>query len=360
MALHVLQGHADPSQLRLVRRMSKRRLTYSAARMLFSLFALCWLLCPTPAHSQDSGDQGTLNRGDRAEIAVAVRNQSGELLVTPASVKLYKNGAPIDQSSTSRGRAFFIPRSLGEFTISVDAAGYKSAEKDVSLTIPIRVELDIYLQAESSSNVTVGVPGKPLLAPKAKEALVKGLQALADNKLDEAQKHVSEALKLAPSNPEVLYVQGVLYMRRNNWGKAQTVLETANQLDPDQPRVLAALGMSLCNQNKFEDAIPVLEKAMKLDPSAGWEAPWALAKAYYHRGQYDQALTMAQQAHTASHASAQQVELLLAQCLTAVDRYEDSAQILRDLVKSSPGTSDAITAQHWLDRLAADGKIRQK
>jgi cytochrome c-type biogenesis protein CcmH/NrfG len=338
--------------------MRKSPLTYFAARMLFLLF-VCWL-CPVSAHSQDSGDRGTLNRGDRAEIAVAVRDASGQLLVTPASVSLYKNGAAIDQSSTSRGRAFFVPRSLGEFTVAVEAAGYKSAQKDVSLSMPILAEVDIYLQPESSSSVTVGVPGKPLLAPKAKEALVKGLQALAENKLDEAQKHVSEALKLAPGNPEVLYVQGVVYMRRSNWAKAQSVLETANQLEADQPRVLAALGMSLCNQNKYDEAIPTLEKAIKLDPSASWESQWALARAYYHGGQYDQALLLAQQAHNSSHAPNQQVELLLAQCLTAVDRYEDSARVLRDLVNINPGSPDAATARRWLDRLAGDGKIRQQ
>jgi hypothetical protein len=351
-------GYAERVTLCYVRVMRKSPLTYFAARMLFLLF-VCWL-CPVSAHSQDSGDRGTLNRGDRAEIAVAVRDASGQLLVTPASVSLYKNGAAIDQSSTSRGRAFFVPRSLGEFTVAVEAAGYKSAQKEVSLSMPILAEVDIYLQPESSSNVTVGVPGKPLLAPKAKEALVKGLQALAENKLDEAQKHVSEALKLAPGNPEVLYVQGVVYMRRSNWAKAQSVLETANQLEADQPRVLAALGMSLSNQNKYDEAIPTLEKAIKLDPSASWESQWALAMAYYHGGQYDKALLLAQQAHNSSHAPNQQVELLLAQCLTAVDRYEDSARVLRDLVNINPGSPDAATARRWLDRLAGDGKIRQQ
>jgi Tfp pilus assembly protein PilF len=327
------------------------------SQILLSLFLACWL-CPIPAHSQDTGDQGTMSRGDRAEIAITVRDGSGQLIAAPVTVKLYKNGAQIDQSSTSRGRAFFIPRSLGEFTVSVEAAGFKSTQKDVSVPIPTQAEVDIYLQPESSSNVTVGVPGKPVLAPKAKEAVVKGLQALSDNKLDEAQKHINEALKLAPGNPEVLYVQGVLYMRRSNWPKAQSVLETANQIDPNQARVLAALGMSLCNQDKYQEAVPMLEQALQLEPSTGWETQWALARAYYHRGQYDRALPLAQQAHTTSHGSAQ-VELLLAQCLTAVGHYQDSAQVLRALLQNSPGTPEAATARHWLDRLAADGKIQR-
>jgi tetratricopeptide (TPR) repeat protein len=315
-------------------------------------------LRPALAYAQDSSDQGTMNRGDRAEIAIAVRDGAGQLIVAPANVKLFRNGAEIDQASTSRGRAFFIPRSLGDFSVSVEATGYKSAQKDVSLTIPIRAEVDVYLQQESDSNLSIGVPGKPVLAPKAKEALVKGLQAMNENKLDEAQKQISKAMKLAPGDPEVLYVQGVLYMRQSDWTKAQGVLATANQVDPNQARVLAALGMALCNQNKYEEAIPPLQQSMQLESSAGWETHWALARAYYYRGRYDQALVLAQQAHTGSHGSAQ-VELLLAQCLTAMERYEDSAQVLRDLLKNSPGTTDAATARRWLDRLAADRKIHE-
>jgi len=317
------------------------------------------LCCPLPALCQGSGDQGTLSRGDRAEIAVAVRDSSGQLITVSATIKLYKNGSPIDQSSTSRGRAFFVPRTLGDFSIMVEAAGYKSAQKDVSLSIPVKTEVDIYLQQDSVSNVSVGIPGKPLLAPKAKEALVKGLHALAENKLDDAQKHVSEATKLAPGHPEVLYVQGMLYMKRSSWAQAQTVLEKSAQLEPDQARVLAALGMALCNQKKYEAAIPVLEKSLQLEPVASWESQWALAKSYYFQQQYPQALKMAEQARAASHGSAPQTELLLAQCLTAVGRYEDSARLLHEFLKNNTGTPDAATAQRWLDGLAANGKIHQ-
>jgi tetratricopeptide (TPR) repeat protein len=301
-----------------------------------------------------------MSRGDRAEIAITVRDSSGELISAPASVKLYKNGMPSDQASTSRGRAFFIPRGLGEFTVIVEAAGYKSAQKDVSLAIPIKAEVDIYLERDLASNETTGVPGKPILAPKAKEALDKALQAIREDKLDDAQKHMDEAMKLAPANPEILYAQGVLFMRRSDWAKAQTVLEKSNQIDANRPRVLSALGMALCNQKKYEQAIPLLEKSLQLEPTAGWETEWALAKAHYYREQYEQALKMAQQARADSHGATPQVELLLAQCLTAVGRYEDSAQVLREFLKSNANGPDAATARRWLDGLAANGKIHQE
>jgi tetratricopeptide (TPR) repeat protein len=300
-----------------------------------------------------------MSRGDRAEIAISLRDSSGQIISAPATIKLYKNGVPSDQSSTSHGRAFFIPRSLGEYTITVEAAGYKNAQKDVSLAIPIKAEVDIYLQRDVASNESGGVPGRPLLAPKAKEALEKGSQAIREDKLDDAQKYLSEAMKLAPGNPEVLYVQGVLYLRQRDWAHAQTVLEKSAQIELNQPRVLAALGMALCNQKKYEAAIPPLEKSLQLDPVAGWETELALAKAYYYHEQYEQALKMVQQAQIESHGASPQVDLLLAQCLTAAGRFEDAAGVLRKVLKNNADSPEAVTARHWLESLTADGKIRQ-
>jgi len=295
-------------------------------------------------------------RGSRAEISVTVRDKSRQVITAPAVVKLYKNGALEDQRSTSQGRAFFIPRGLGDFTVTVEAAGYKAAQKEVSIAVAIQYQEDVYLERDATSSEA---PGGAVLAPKAKEALDKGTQALKEGKLEDAQKYIGEAMKLAPGNPDVLYLQGMLYMRQGNWEQAQTTLEKASRMDPNQPRTLAALGMNLVNQKKFAEAIPLLEKSIQLQPASGWETEWALAKAYYYHEQYEQALKMANQAHVESHGSSAQAELLLAQCLTVMGRYEDSAQVLREFLKNNTEGPDAKTARHWLERLTADGKIRQ-
>ena len=322
------------------------------------LTLVCLLLCSLPARCQDSADQGTMSRGDRAEIAVTLRDNSGGIITSPATIKLSRNGIPVDQSSTSHGRAFFILGTLGDYTVTVEAAGYKNGQKDVSLSIAVKEDVQIVLQRDLASNETAGVPGKPLLAPKAKEVLDKGSQAMREDKLADAQKYLSEAMKLAPGNPDVLYIQGVLYLRKRDWGQAETVLAKSSELEPNQPRVLSALGMALCNQKKYEVAIPKLEKSLQLDPTEGWETEWALAKSYYYREQYDQALKMVQQAQTDSHGAAPQVELLLAQCLTAAQRFEEAAGVLRAVLKNSAASPEAGTARQWLERLAADGKIR--
>ncbi len=295
-------------------------------------------------------------RGDRAEISVTVRDSSGEPISAPASVKLYHDGILVEQKAASHGRAFFVPRTLGNFGVIAEATGYKAGQKDLSLNVAVKTEVDVYVQ--SSTNDTSGVPGKPLLAPKAKEAFDKGLQAINANKLDEAEKYVGEAMKLAPGHPDVLFLQGVLYLNRRNWTQAQSALEKATQFDPGNARAFAALGMALTNQRKYEEAIPPLEKSLRLD-AGGWETQWTLAKAYYYHQQYDQALKTSQQALAESNGKAPEIELLVAQSLTAVGRYEDSAKTLREFLKNHGDRPEAATARRWLDGLANSGKIRR-
>jgi Tfp pilus assembly protein PilF len=312
-------------------------------------------LCPSLIRAQDSGDQGIVARGDWAEIAVTIVDSSGRTILTSANVKLYKEGMPIAQSSASNGRVFFSPHGRGDFSILVEASGYKNAQRDLTVSTGGKVEIDIVLQSVSGESTEP--PGKPVLAPKARDAVVKALKALGDGKLEEAQKSMSEAMKLAPGHPEVLYVQGMVYLKQGKWAEAQTVLEKSAQLDGNQARVLSALGMTLCNQQKYQEAIPPLEKSLQLEPAGNLETDWSLARSYYHVGQYEQALKMTEQARAASHDSPPQLELLLAQCLTAVGRYEDSAQVLRQYLERNPNGPEAATARHWLNSLAANGKI---
>jgi Tfp pilus assembly protein PilF len=296
--------------------------------------------------------------GSGAVITVTVHDASGEPISTAATVRLFRDGSnPSGLAETLRGSAVFVVTNIGEFDIVVSAPGYNEAHKAVSVLVNGREQVDIYLRPTGGGDATK-VPGKPVLAPKAKEAVDKGLGALSAGRIGEAEKFVGEAMKLAPQHPDVLYVQGVLSLKEKNWARAEAALEKATQLDPTHARAFAALGMALCDQGKYEAAIAPLEKSLQLDAAGAWETRWALAKAYYQRQQYDQALQLSQEALGESKGKAPEVSLLVAQSLTAVGRYEDAAALLRDFLKEHGDRREAATARRWLDGLAANGKIR--
>jgi cytochrome c-type biogenesis protein CcmH/NrfG len=336
-------------------RANQRVLPRIVAFLLTILF--CSFLFSVVAWCQPNAGVG--NRGRHAEIDVTVRDSSGEILSVPANVKLYVNGTPCDEGLTSNGRISFAPDDAGKFTVVVEAAGYKPGQNDVKIPEPDKVQVEIILQRETSSSSAPGAAENWILAPKAKAALDKGMQALRDDKLVEAEKALDQSMKLAPNNPHVLYVQGVLELKKHEWTKAQSVLEKAAQMEPNSARALAALGMALCNQKKYAEAIPPLERSLGLDPSGGWETHWSLAESYYHSQRFDEALKVSQQAEAESNGRVPQVDLLVARALTAVGRYEDSANVLREIVKNHSDGPEAVTARRFLERLTTDEKIRR-
>jgi tetratricopeptide (TPR) repeat protein len=321
--------------------------------------ATCALSAAVPALGQDSSAEMNLYRGDRAEIAVTVRDTSGQEISSPATVRIYRSGVPTDEGSTRKGRAFFILNGLGEYTVAVAASGYESAQKDISIPVALKTEVEFSLKRLANANETAGIPGRPVLAPKAKEALDKGLEALGAGKMNDAETYAAEAMKLAPGHPDVLYFQGVLDLRGGNFAGAQEVLEKATQVDPSDARAFAALGMALTDQRKYEAAIPALEKAQELNAGMDWEGYWSLAQAYYQREKYPEAVKASQQAWAKSNGKAPEIELLVAQSLTAVGKYDEAAQALRDFLKNHGDRPEAAKARRWLDRLVADGKVKK-
>jgi Flp pilus assembly protein TadD len=326
------------------------------ANRLLALLALCVPVQASARAQATVSDEGTV-RGNRAEVSVTLRDRGGDIVTAPGIVKIYRSGALIGQTPTSKGRASFIVNT-GDYTIAAEATGYKPSQKEISLTVAVSSVEEIFLTRDANAADTSGVPGKPILAPKAKESFDKALKALNDNKLDQAEKYLDEAAKLAPNHPDVLYLQGVVYLRKGNFAKAQAALETASQIDPNNAKTLSALGMAYVDQGKYEAAIPLLEHSLQLEASA-WDAHWTLAKAYYHQQNYDGALKESQDALNGSHGSAPDIELLLAQSLTAVGRYDEAAQALRAFLKNHAKDPSADKARRWLDRLTADGKIKQ-
>lgn len=331
----------------------------SIVRFLF-LTGIYALTFASAGHCQDRATDDASFRGSRAAVSVTLKDSSGSVVEVPATVRIFHSGIMGGQLTTSKGRAYFVLAGLGDFTITVEASGYKPAQKEITLMVAIPDEEEIFLQRDSSSNLVLsGAAVRPLLAPKAKEALDKGMQAIRDDKLDKAEKYLGTAASLAPNHPDVLYAQGVLFLKRRQWTKAQEILEKATQIDPTHARAFSALGMTFVNSGNYDQAIAPLQQSLQLDPKA-WETHWALAKAFYHHEQYEEAVKESQDALKASQSAVPEVQLLLAQSLVAVGKYEEAAQTLRDFVKNHPNDSGATTARRWLEKLAADGKISNR
>jgi outer membrane protein assembly factor BamD (BamD/ComL family) len=326
--------------------------------VVLALVFMASLAAPRLTLAQDSSAETNMFRGDRPEISVTVRDSGGAEIASPATVRVYRSGVPTDTGTTRKGRVFFMLPSTGDYSVQVSATGYESSQKDIAIPVALKAEVEFNLKRKAESNETSGVPAGPVLAPKAKEAFEKGLQALGAGKIKDAQKYSGEAMGLAPGHPDVLYLQGVVDLNLRNFADAEDVLQKATQIDPTHARAQAALGMALSDQAKYEEAIPALEKSLELDAgNPNWETQYTLAQAYYKLEKYPEAAKTSRAALATSNGKAPDIELLLAQSLVATGKYDEAAQALRDYVKNHGDRPDAAKAKRWLDRLVADGKV---
>ena len=215
-------------------RVAARRLgSKPVVRMVLACGAMAMWAAADMVSQDRASDMGGI-RGDHAELSITIKENSSQLIGPLVTVKVYRRGTLSGQMTTSKGRTVFILNELGDYVITADAIGYRSAQKDISVPVAVAAEEEIVLQRDSTE--ALGRDARPLLAPKAKQATDKALQALKVNKLDQAEKFLDEAAKLAPNHPDVLYLQGVVSLQRNQPEKIKlAVLPFGNlNADPEQ------------------------------------------------------------------------------------------------------------------------------
>jgi tetratricopeptide (TPR) repeat protein len=273
------------------------------------------------------------------------------------------DGTPLGQIVASNGgQATFLNVQLGDYRVEVEASGYAKTSGEAQLPFLGEARVDIYLRPEPATDSTFALPlpsgSATVLAPKAKKEMDTGLESLQTGNLKEAQRHLEKASQLAPTNADVLYLLGTLYVQMKDLPRAEGVLERATGLDAEHARAHAALGIVLTNENKFDAAVAPLEKALDLNKQS-WEARWALSRCNYHLRNFQAALENSRSALHDSSGKAPEIALVVAASLTAMGSYEESASLLREFLQQHADRPEAARARNWLEELRQRGKIKQ-
>src|SRR2546426_1988666 len=129
----------------------------------------------------------------------------------------------------------------------------------------------IALKRESSSSTVSAPQGPPALSPKLQKELGKATAALQANRLEEAQRHLDEAYRLAPGNPEVNYIRGLLADRQGKLAAAQASWEKTLSLDPKHGLTLQALATIMARKGDYPAAKGYLDRALQVDANS-WRA----------------------------------------------------------------------------------------
>ena len=116
----------------------------------------------------------------------------------------------------------------------------------------------------------------------------KSLEAMNKNHLEDSRKHLNKAAAIAPQNPDVQYLLGMVEYRQNNLDAARLKFEAVVSHYPAHERALIALGELELKSNQFAEAEQTLQKALVVN-RAEWRTHLLLANAYAGQAAYDKA-----------------------------------------------------------------------
>jgi len=217
-----------------------------------SVLLLSMLLCavstqaqgqryPDRFHPPISGSSPTSPGG--ASITVCVVDEAGFPLDKQATVKLRDEASQRVAWGSTNGRAEaeFANLAAGEYEIEASAPGFDVVRQE------FRAESNheayrvlISLPRDIPGAVSEVRPGQ-ILAPKARKEVEKGIAAVKQGKLTDAEKQLEAAYKLAPTNADVNYLLGVVFERQTKLADAETYLKRAVSLDPRRADALTEL-----------------------------------------------------------------------------------------------------------------------
>ncbi|PYU49982.1 MAG: hypothetical protein DMG48_15320 [Acidobacteria bacterium] len=286
-------------------------------------------------------------------LIVTVRDEGGATFSGLATVTLQHLDSPVFSTGTTMGgQTIFDGLGPGEYTIVVSAPGYLTATERVNLTHGSESEQAyIALKRDSSSSIVAAPQGPPALSPKLQKELGKAVGALQANRLEEAQKHADEAYRLAPGNPEVNYIRGLLADRQGKVAAAQSSWEKTLSLDPRHGLTLQALATIMARKGDYAAAKGYLERALQVDANS-WRSHELMAVVCFRQSNFAEAVSHAERSLELGKNLANGARLPLAESLIQQNQTAPAMEVLRAFLDGRPAKEQAAIANNLIQKLS--------
>ena len=296
-------------------------------------------------------------------LLVSVRESTGMPLQNGALVRLSSVAGSLHLTSATQesGTATFPDVKAGDYEIEVSAPQYKTAIEHASITgSGTNYTVYVYMQPESDVTIATGVRTGPIMTPRLQSEVDKGLTKMRHSEYDAARAHFEKAAKMAPANPDIQYLLGMLEYKQQHVEAARAKFEAALSIFPTHERSLVALGELQVRSGQSELAAQTLEKAYQVN-GADWRVHLLLAHAYTAAKEYQKAERHAIRAVEFGKEHAAPARLLLGQILAAQSKDEQARKALESVIQyfpSDPVADEAKTELKKLNNLAVLGAER--
>jgi len=243
---------------------------------------------------------------------------------------------------------------FGDFDIEVSAVGYVTQHKDLQVTATIdKLNIDVVLQKDPTAIDLKLADGS--LPPNARRDAARALFLLKSSNFKEAQKKLERVYAVAPTNAQVNFLLGFLYIQLKDQDKAEAFLDRSATLDPRRVQTWTLLGRVQLTKEHYEQARKSLERAVEAD-STYWMAHNLLADAYLKLKDYEKARQQAQLAFDQGKGEASAALLPLGEALANLGRDEEALHALQNFIQANPSDPTVPQVKEFIAKVETRDK----
>lgn len=299
-----------------------------------------------------------MNTGVYRSLSVKVLSDTKTKLDRQAVVKLYdkKRNQTVWETTTGDSDVVFQDLDFGDYDIEVSAVGYVTQHKELHITAAIdKLNEDVILQKDPTAiDLKLADEGLP---PNARRDASRALFLLKSSNFKEAQKKLEKVYAVAPTNAQVNFLLGFLYIQLKDQDKAEAFLDRSSNLDPRRVQTWTLLGRVQLTKEHYEQARKSLERAVEVD-STYWMAHNLLADAYLKLKEYEKARQQAQLAFDQGKGEASAALLPLGQALANLGRDEEALHALHNFIQANPNDPTVPQVNEFIAKVETRDKTR--
>ena len=296
----------------------------------------------------------------QSNVLLTVLNETKARLDRQAVIKLHDQNRDVTvwQTTTTDSESVFRELNYGDYDLEVSALGFLTTHMllGVAPTLDvIRVQV-VMLKDPTAIELTASEDAIP---PRERKNAKRTIYELNSGHLDEAEKRLQKLYKLAPSNAQVNFLYGYLFLQRKDLEKSETYLMRSAASDPRRIQTFILLGRVQLQRQHYEDARKTLERAVNVEPQ-NWIAHNLLADTYLRQGQYGKAQEQAQLAIDQGKDATSVAQLVLGQALVNMGRDVDGIIALRSFIEHNPQNPVVAQVQKLVKQVENSGFENQQ
>ena len=191
---------------------------------------------------------------------------------------------------------------------------------------------------------------------KARDELVKGVQALSKEKYSEARTHFEKAIAVYPCYARAQTELAIVLIPSGDFTQAESALRMSIQCDSGYHHARLVLGQLLNMQKRFGESEKTLSEAIRLAPSS-WELYYQLGVADFGLGEYARAAEEFEEVLSFNSAPPSSYYARAADAYLAQKTYDKAYAKMQDYLRIDPQGRFAEKIRTTIQEMEAKGVL---